>query len=85
MIERSKTRPNSTRSNRAFSPAPGLKEFLLTLKNESVKIALITSGLYNKAMPEIYSAFRQLGLDNPEEFYDCIITAGQRLQKGQNR
>ncbi|MBQ6018775.1 MAG: HAD hydrolase-like protein [Clostridia bacterium] len=67
----------------AFTPSPDLKEFLLTLKKEGVKIGLVTSGLYEKAMPEIVSAFRQLGMGDPTEFYDCIITAGQALRRGQ--
>ena len=67
----------------AFTPAPGLKEFLLTVKGEGIKIGLVTSGLYEKAMPEIISAFRQLGMGDPVDFYDSIITAGQALRKGQ--
>ena len=67
----------------AFTPAPHLKEFLLTLKQEGVKIGLVTSGLYEKAMPEIVSAFRQLGMGDPVDFYDSIITAGQALRPGQ--
>ena len=67
----------------AFTPAPGLKPFLLTLKKEGVKIGLVTSGLYEKAMPEIVSAFRQLGMGDPVDFYDSIITAGQALRPGQ--
>lgn len=67
----------------AFTPAPGLKEFLTTVKGEGIKIGLVTSGLYEKAMPEIISAFRQLGMGDPVEFYDAIITAGQALRKGQ--
>ena len=67
----------------AFTPSPDLKEFLLTLKKEGVKIGLVTSGLYEKAMPEIVSAFRQLDMGDPVDFYDCIITAGQALRRGQ--
>lgn len=67
----------------AFTPAPHLKEFLLTLKQEGIKIGLVTSGLYEKAMPEIVSAFRQLGMGDPVDFYDSIITAGQALRPGQ--
>lgn len=67
----------------AFTPAPGLKEFLTTVKKEGIKIGLVTSGLYEKAMPEIVSAFRQLGMGDPVDFYDAIITAGQALRKGQ--
>ena len=60
----------------AFVPRPGLKEFLLTLKRSGVRIGLVTSGLYEKAWPEILSAFRLLDLGDPAEFYDAIITAG---------
>lgn len=67
----------------AFTPAPGLKEFLTAVKSEGIKIGLVTSGLYEKAMPEIVSAFKQLDMGNPVDFYDAIITAGQALRKGQ--
>lgn len=67
----------------AFTPTPGLKEFLLAVKSEGIKIGLVTSGLYEKAMPEIISAFRQLDMGDPVEFYDSIITAGQALRSGQ--
>ncbi len=60
----------------AFTPVEGLKEVLVTLKNEGIKIGLVTSGLYEKAMPEIISAFTQLGMGDPVDFYDAIITAG---------
>lgn len=67
----------------AFTPAPHLKEFLTTVKNEGIKIGLVTSGLYEKAMPEIISAFKQLDMGDPVDFYDSIITAGYALRKGQ--
>ncbi len=67
----------------AFTPAPNLKEFLLAVKNEGIKIGLVTSGLYEKAMPEIISAFKQLDMGDPVDFYDSIITAGYALRKGQ--
>jgi len=67
----------------AFTPAPNLKKFLTTVKSEGIKIGLVTSGLYEKAMPEILSAFRQLDMGDPAEFYDAIITAGYALRKGQ--
>jgi beta-phosphoglucomutase len=67
----------------AFQPSPGLKEFLLELKGRNIKIGLVTSGLYEKAWPEILSAFRTLNMGNPLDFYDTIITAGDRLAKGQ--
>lgn len=67
----------------AFTPAPGLKEFLLALKERGIKIALVTSGLYEKAYPEILAAFRTLGLGDPQDFYDAIITAGFPLRRGE--
>jgi len=67
----------------AFTPSPGIKEFLLQLKALNIKIGLVTSGLYEKAYPEILSAFRQLNMGNPEDFYDAIITAGFLVGKGQ--
>lgn len=67
----------------AFMPSPGLKEFLLELKGRGVRIALVTSGLYEKAWPEILSAFRTLGMGDPKEFYDAIITAGFPLRRGE--
>lgn len=67
----------------AFTPAPGLADFLLSLKSRGVKIALVTSGLYEKAWPEILSAFHSLGLGDPAEFYDAIITAGFPMRPGQ--
>jgi len=65
-----------------FVPSPGIKEFLLELKAEGLKLGLVTSGLYEKAYPEILSAFQTLGLGKPEDFYDAIITAGFPLRKG---
>ncbi len=66
----------------AFTPAPGLKPFLLSLKDAGIKIGLVTSGLYEKAWPEILSAFRQLDLGDPLEFYDAVITAGFPMRQG---
>jgi beta-phosphoglucomutase len=67
----------------AFTPAPGLKDFLLALKAQGIKIGLVTSGLYEKAYPEILSAFRTLSMGDPKDFYDAIITAGYPLRKGE--
>jgi beta-phosphoglucomutase-like phosphatase (HAD superfamily) len=66
----------------AFVPSPGIKDFLLFLKDRGTKIGLVTSGLYEKAWPEILSAFRELGLGDPEDFYDSIVTAGVQLGRG---
>jgi beta-phosphoglucomutase len=67
----------------AFSPAPGLREFLCDLKGRGIRIGLVTSGLHEKAYPEILSAFRALDMGNPAEFYDAIITAGFPVRGGQ--
>jgi beta-phosphoglucomutase len=67
----------------AFTPSPGIKEFLLELKARGIQIGLVTSGLYEKAWPEILSAFRTMGLGDPKAFYDAIITAGFPLRKGE--
>lgn len=66
----------------AFVPTPGLKDFLHELKSRKIKIGLVTSGLYEKAWPEILSAFRTLRMGDPADFYDAIITAGFPLRKG---
>lgn len=66
----------------AFVPTHGVKEFLHELKALGVKIGLVTSGLYEKAWPEILSAFKTLQMGNPLDFYDAIITAGFPLRKG---
>lgn len=66
----------------AFVPTPGAKEFLLKLKEKKIKIGLVTSGLYEKAYPEILSAFQTWEMGDPKDFYDCIITAGTPLKKG---
>lgn len=67
----------------AFTPAPDLKEFLYTLKDNGIKIGLVTSGLYQKAWPEILNAFTTLNMGDPVDFYDAIITAGKSIRKGQ--
>lgn len=67
----------------AFTPSPGLKDFLTALKARGVKIGLVTSGLYEKAWPEILDAFRTLDMGDPLEFYDASISAGFAIRKGQ--
>lgn len=67
----------------AFTPSPGIKEFLLELKGRGIKIGLVTSGLYEKAWPEILDAFRTLKLGDPKEFYDAIVTAGYPIRRGE--
>jgi len=67
----------------AFTPSPGLREFLLKLKAHGVKIGLVTSGLHQKAWPEIVSAFEVMGLGDPLQFYDSFVTAGTAIKSGQ--
>jgi beta-phosphoglucomutase-like phosphatase (HAD superfamily) len=67
----------------AFTPAPGLRDFLLELKGAGVRVGLVTSGLYEKAWPAVLSVFRTLRMGDPLEFYDAIITAGQAIRRGQ--
>ena len=67
----------------AFVPTPGVTEFLIELKARGLKIGLVTSGLYEKAWPEILSGFREMGLGDPKDFYDTIITAGFPLRDGE--
>jgi beta-phosphoglucomutase-like phosphatase (HAD superfamily) len=66
----------------AFVPAAGLRSFLEALHERNILIGLVTSGLYEKAWPEIVSAFRTLDMGDPAEFYDASITAGYPLEKG---
>jgi len=66
----------------AFTPTEGIAEFLYKLKKQDIKIGLVTSGLYEKAWPEILDAFKTLGMGDPKDFYDAIITAGFPLRKG---
>ena len=67
----------------AFVPAPGVKEFLLALKADGIRIAVVTSGLHEKAWPELVAAFRTMGLGDPRAFYDAIVTAGYPLRPGE--
>ena len=67
----------------AFKPRSGLKEFLLALKRNGIKIGLATSGVDYKAIPEIVSTFKVLDMGDPLEFYDAIITGGRQKNKGE--
>lgn len=49
----------------------------------NVKIGLVTSGLYEKAWPEILNAFQTLEMGDPKELYDAIITAGHAIRPGE--
>ena len=66
----------------AFEPAEGLKELLLMLKENGIKIGIVTSGLYYKAWPELKQAMDKLGLGEPTEFFDAVLTSGTLAKKG---
>jgi beta-phosphoglucomutase len=66
----------------AFVPAPGLKHFLTELKSMGVRVGLVSSGLHEKAYPEILAAFKATDMGTPEDFYDVMITAGFPLGSG---
>ncbi len=66
----------------AFTPSPGLRPFLEELKARGIKVGLVTSGLYEKAWPEILDAFRVLDMGDPNDFYDASITAGFIVGQG---
>ena len=63
-----------------IKPADYLKEFLMYLIKNGIKVGLVTSGLYEKAYPEIWSVCSMLDLGKPEDIYDSIITAGVPLK-----
>ena len=67
----------------AFEPAEGLKELLLALKEQGIKIALVTSGLYYKAWPEVEQAMEKMNLGDATTFFDAIITSGTLAGPGQ--
>ena len=67
----------------AFTPSPGIKDFLMELKARKMRIGLVTSGLYEKAWPEILNAFQTLGMGDPRDFYDAVITAGHAIRPGE--
>ncbi len=67
----------------AFVPAPGVKAFLLALKAAGIRIGVVTSGLHEKAWPELVAACRTMGLGDPREFYDAIVTAGFPMRAGE--
>lgn len=63
-----------------IKPAFYLKEFLFELIDKGIKIGLVTSGLYEKAYPEISSICLSLDMEKPEKIYNSIITAGSPLK-----
>jgi len=66
-----------------FQPSEYLRDFLLELKRQQIKIGLVSSGVHEKAWPEIVQVFRHLELGDPLDFYDAIVTAGFSVRRGQ--
>lgn len=64
----------------AFEPTKGIKRFILEAKKHNVKIGLVTSGVYDKAYPEILAILHRLNETDPSKFYDSIVTAGSTLK-----
>ncbi|MCX8036725.1 MAG: HAD hydrolase-like protein [Candidatus Sumerlaeia bacterium] len=66
-----------------YEPADGLRELLLELRARRIGIAMVTSGLYYKAWPELAEAFHKMRLGDPLKFLDALVTAGTKIEKGQ--
>lgn len=66
----------------AFEPAEGFKELLLMLKENDIKIGIVTSGLHYKAWPELKQAMEKLNLGDAGDFFDAILTSGTLAKKG---
>jgi len=81
-VRRNLSAIDSEHAARWFEPAEGRKGFLTELKAAGIKIGLVTSGLYEKAWPEICSVFKTIGLGDPADFYDGIVTAGATIAPG---
>ena len=68
----------------AFMPAPGLKEFLLALKARTVEDRRWSPrGCTRRPGRKSSPPSDALGMGDPREFYDAIITAGFPLRKGE--
>lgn len=67
----------------AFQPMPGLKEFLRELKSREMKIALVSSGSRFKVQAEVAAACRQIGIASETDIFDCVMTGGIAVQKGE--
>lgn len=66
----------------AFEPVHGLKELLIMLKTNGIKIGIVTSGLHYKAWPELEQAMNKMGMEDAREFFDAILTSGTLAKRG---
>lgn len=64
-----------------FEPRKGLKEFLTTVKEKNIKVALVSSGSSKKVIYTLKCLFEKIDLGNPLDYYDCIITSGVASKK----
>lgn len=67
----------------AFRPMDGLKDFIRELKKREIKIALVSSGSRFKVQAEVAAACRQIGVESETEIFDCVMTGGIAVQKGE--
>jgi phosphoglycolate phosphatase-like HAD superfamily hydrolase len=74
---------NGTLDGIEIEPADYIKEFIQYLTDHDIKVGLVTSGVYEKAYPEIWSVCTKLEMGKPEDVYNSIITAGNPLREHQ--
>lgn len=70
-------------ATRLIEPAPCLKDMLCWLREQGVKIALVSSAPEVKVLAEIRCVFDKLGMGDPVMFYDAIVTTGISAKAGQ--
>lgn len=62
---------------------PGIRHFLDQAKAAHLKLALVTSGLDYKAIPEVIALGVQAGIEEPLKYFDSIIMGGRRKGEGE--
>jgi beta-phosphoglucomutase-like phosphatase (HAD superfamily) len=65
-----------------FEPAPRLGDLLRWLRENGIKIALVSSAPEVKVLAEIRCIFSKLSMGDPVAFYDAIVTTGTPAVKG---
>lgn len=66
-----------------IEPRPGLKQFLLHLKEHGIQVGLVTSSLQEELEIVMDEVFRVMGMkEDFRDFYDGIISAGIQGKKG---
>ena len=64
--------PRGSRAARGFPTRAGIESVLIGGQTAPSETGARDLGLYEKAWPEIISAFRELELGHPAEFYDAL-------------